>query len=79
MMVNDLVREIWMSGQITAEQMLSLSYYPGSEQLLQAIRANTQAAQQGANPQGIPQDLMSGVTGQANQDVVRQADAALRA
>ena len=79
MMVNDLVREIWMSGQITAEQMLSLSYYPGSEQLLQAIRANTQAAQQGASPQGIPQDLMSGVTGQANQDVVRQADAALRA
>lgn len=78
MMLNDLVKEIWQAGQITAEQMLSLSYYPGSDQLLQALRANSAAAQNGGGVQGIPEALMAGATAQANQQAVQMAGNALR-
>ena len=78
MMLNDLVKEIWTAGQITAEQMLSLSYYPGSDQLLQALRANSAAAQNGGGVQGIPEALMAGAAAQADQQAVQLAGNALR-
>lgn len=45
MMLNDLALQLWQAGQINAEQMLSTSYYPGKEELLQAIKAQNENAQ----------------------------------
>jgi hypothetical protein len=56
MLLNDLAMQMWQAGQITAEQMLSASYYPGKEELLQAVKtANEQAQQQVQNQQVQPQ------------------------
>lgn len=77
MMLNDLVKELWMAGAISAEQMLSLSYYPGSDQILQSIQSNKQAVEQGGNIQGIPSDQMNAINGQVDQDTLNKARQAL--
>lgn len=79
MMLNDLVKELWISGQINAEQMLSYSYYPGAEGLLQAMRSAREAVEQGGELQGVPRQQMEQVTSQANPDAVRQLQQALTA
>lgn len=72
MMVNDVVKEMWAAGQLSAEQMLEHSYYPGTEELLQALRANKEAMeQQGA---AAPMPAVQG----ANTGVVNQIQNALR-
>jgi hypothetical protein len=43
-----VVKEMWAAGQLSAEQMLEHSYYPGSEELLQALRASREGAEQQA-------------------------------
>lgn len=70
MMVNDMVKEMWAAGQLSAEQMLEHSYYPGTEDLLQALRANKEAAEG-------QQVQMPNVQG-ANTGVVNQIQSALR-
>jgi hypothetical protein len=45
MLLNDLAMQLWQAGQITAEQMLSSSYYPGMEELLQAVKSANEQAQ----------------------------------
>jgi hypothetical protein len=45
MLLNDLAMQLWQAGQITAEQMLSSSYYPGKEELLQAVKSANEQAQ----------------------------------
>ena len=72
MMINDVVKEMWAAGQLSAEQMLEHSYYPGTEELLQALRANKEAVEQGAAT------TMPNVQG-ANAGVVSQIQNALRA
>lgn len=79
MMLNDLVMELWKAGQINAEQLLSYSYYPGSEGLLQALRSAREAAEQGEGLQQIPQDQIQGATANANPQTVQQIQRALMA
>ena len=79
MMLNDLVMELWKAGQINAEQLLSYSYYPGSEGLLQALRSAREAAEQGGGLQQIPQDQIQGATANANPQTVQQIQRALMA
>jgi hypothetical protein len=69
MMLNDLIKEMWAAGAITAEQMLSYSYYPGSEGLLQTMKANREAVEQGEAPMPIPQEQMQQVA--ANSDLAK--------
>lgn len=60
MMINDLLKELWTAGAISAEQMLQHSYYPGSDDILQEIRSQREAVSQGADLQQVgkqvPQD-----------------------
>jgi hypothetical protein len=70
MQVNEVVKEMWAAGQLSAEQMLEHSYYPGTEDLLQALRANKEAAEG-------QQVQMPNVQG-ANTGVVNQIQSALR-
>ena len=72
MMINDVVKEIWAAGQLSAEQMLEHSYYPGSEELLQALRANRENAEQQAQMTQLPN-----VQG-ANMNAVQNIQNALR-
>ena len=72
MMVNDVVKEMWAAGQLSAEQMLEHSYYPGTEELLQALRANKEAMENQQAGQAMPN-----VQG-ANAGVVNQIQNALR-
>ena len=57
--------------------MLSLSYYPGADQILQSIQSNKQAVEQGGNIQGIPSDQMNAINGQVDQDTLNKARQAL--
>ena len=60
MMINDVVKEMWAAGVLSAEQMLEHSYYPGTEELLQALKASRESGEmaqqpnvQGANMQAV--------------------------
>lgn len=79
MMINDLVKELWTAGVISAEQMLGLSYYPGADQILQTLQANKTQTEQGGQPQGIPAEQMAGISAQANPSVMDQINNALTA
>ena len=72
MMINEVVKEMWAAGQLSAEQMLEHSYYPGSEELLQALRANRENAEQQAQMAQLPN-----VQG-ANMNAVQNIQNALR-
>lgn len=50
MMVNDIVRDIYKDGVISAEQMLEHSYYAGTEELLQALKASREGAEMAQQP-----------------------------
>lgn len=77
MMLNELIKELWQSGQINVEQLLSYSYYPGAEGLLQSIRSAREAAEQGERYQ-IPQNQIAEATAGANPQTVQQIQQALR-
>lgn len=72
MMLNDLIKEMWAAGQITAEQMLTYSYYPGGEGLLQSMRSAREQAEQEGKLQGIPPEQMQQVTDRADAATVSQ-------
>lgn len=69
MMVNELYKEFWQNGVLSAEQMLEYSYYPGTEEVLQALKAAREGAEltQQPNIQG------------ANANTVQMIQNALRA
>lgn len=78
MMINDLLKELWAAGQINAEQLLSFSYYPGAEEILQSLRSSKESTESG-EMQGIPQEVMQKATSQANPNIVQSVQKALMA
>lgn len=68
MIVNDLLKEMWGAGVLSAEQMLTYSYYPGTEEVLQALKANKEGAAMAQQPE---------IQG-ANSNVVQQIQGALQ-
>lgn len=69
MMINDVVKEMWLNGVLSAEQMLEHSYYPGTEELLQALKASRESGEiaqqpnvQGAN-MGTVQSIQNALRG----------------
>ena len=80
MLVNDLVKELWQTGVISAQQMLSLGYFPGSDEILQELKVAEENAQmQGAMAQGLSPEATQQIAQQANPDVVSQVQGALMA
>ena len=78
MMLNDLIKEMWAAGQITAEQMLTYSYYPGAEGLLQSMRSAREQAEQGGELQGIPPEQIQQTTAGADAATVSQIQQILK-
>lgn len=80
MMINEVIQQMWASGAISAEQMLEFSYLPGSQQVLQSLRAARQKqeqamAQQQQMQQGQAQAVnpqQAGIDAQAAQASVQE-------
>lgn len=75
MMINDLLKELWTAGAISAEQMLQHSYYPGSDDILQEIRSQRESVEQGGELQQVAQP--SAQLSAANPESIRQLQSAL--
>lgn len=80
-LANEFLLEIWKSGQITLEQMLSHGSFPFADRLLQSLKAQQeqmQQAQMAAQASGQqPQDPMAAEDIQANPQAVAQLSQAL--
>ena len=61
---NDFLMQIWQSGQITIEQLLENGNFPFADQLLQSIRSQREAIEQGQQPAPLPQNVQQQI--QAN-------------
>lgn len=78
MMNNELFKEMWAAGQLSAEQLLTFGYFPGSEGLLQSLQASREQMEQGGTPGQIPQGEIDGATAGADPAAVAQLQQALR-
>ena len=75
---NQFLMEIWKSGQITLEQMLSNGNFPVADQLLQSIQSQQQQMQEGATPTGFSPELLAQTQQGANMGAVNQLYGAMR-
>lgn len=78
MAINDLVTQMWQTGVISAKQMLSWGYFPGSDRMIQELEAAEEAQAQQGMAQGMSPELMQQVASGANQDTVAQVRDVLR-
>lgn len=77
MMNNELFKLMWQQGQLSAEQLLTFGYFPGTEGLLQALRSAGEQVEQGGQLQQIPQEQIRQATEGANPQVLQQLQGAL--
>jgi hypothetical protein len=71
-MTNDLLLEIWRSGQISLQQMLEVGSFPFADALLQSLQSQEQQIEKGQAPQGISPELMQQAQQGANMQAVQQ-------
>ena len=76
MMMNAMLERIWEKGEINAKQLLSMGYYPGSEEIVMELGNMEQQVQQGQIPQ-VPLGIMDQVSAGANQNTVDMMKQAL--
>lgn len=74
---NDFLMQIWQSGQITIEQLLENGNFPFADQLLQSIRSQREAIEQGQQPEPLPQNLQQQI--QANPRGMNMLSQAMQA
>ena len=72
-MANDFLMEIWRSGQITLEQMLQVGEFPFGDELMQSIKSNGQAMQQGGEAQPLSPELQQQIAEQTSTNPQAQA------
>ena len=77
MVNNELLKEIWASGQITLEQFLETADFDFADELLQNIRAQKERVAQGGG-EGIDPQLMAKAQQGADMQAVAQAERMLR-
>lgn len=77
MLVNDLVKELWQTGVLSAKQMLKYGYFEGADQIIQDMDAAEEQAQHGGQVQGMSPEATQQVTQQADPNVVSQVQGAL--
>ena len=58
-LANDLLMEIWKSGQISLEQFLQHGDFPFADELLQSIKSQQEQLEQGKVPDGVSPELMA--------------------
>lgn len=77
-LANDFLLQIWQSGQINLEQLLSVGDFPFADALLQQIKAQQEALQQGQQPQPITPEVMAQVQQGTSPQQLQQAQAMLQ-
>lgn len=65
-MANDLLFQIWQSGQISVEQFLEHGNFPFADKLLQDLKAQKEQMQNGQVPDGISPQIMQQIQNNAN-------------
>ena len=58
-LANDLLMEIWKSGQISLEQFLQHGDFPFADELLQSIKSQQEQLAEGKVPEGVSPELMA--------------------
>lgn len=66
MLANDLLMEIWKTGQISIEQLLENGSFPFADQLLQSIKSQKEQLAQGQTPQALPPQLQQQIDAGTN-------------
>ena len=80
-MANDLLMQIWSSGQITLEQLLQNGDFPFADQLLQSLQSQKEQLEQGRVPDSLSPELQQQLAQQqqqTNMDAVNQLSRAMR-
>ncbi|MBO7280541.1 MAG: hypothetical protein J6V00_05180 [Bacteroidaceae bacterium] len=76
---NELLMELFKAKAINVEQLLESGSFPFADELLQSIRNQQQAVQNGQMPQGLPPELMAQVQQGADMMAVNRAQQLLAA
>lgn len=66
MLANDVLMQLYQSQAITVEMLLEHGDFPFADKLLQSIRSQQEAMQQGQQPQALPQDAVQALQQQSN-------------
>ena len=80
-MANDLLMQIWSSGQISLEQLLQNGDFPFADQLLQSLQSQKEQLEQGRVPDSLSPELQQQLAQQqqqTNMDAVNQLSRAMR-
>lgn len=77
-LANDFLMQIWQSGQINLQQMLTVGEFPFGDQLLQSLQSQQESIQRGVAPQQMDPALMQQVQAQTNPQALQQAQQMLQ-
>lgn len=66
MFANDVLMQLYQSQAITVEMLLEHGDFPFADKLLQSLRSQREAMQQGQQPGALPQEALQAVQQQAN-------------
>ena len=70
---NDILMQLFDKKAISIEMLLEHGDFPFADNLLQSIKAQREAMEQGQQPQGLPPEIMEQVRNGANMDAVGRA------
>lgn len=71
-MANDLLMEIWKTGQISLQQLLQHGDFPFADELLQSLQSQQEQLERGETPDGLAPELLAQVQQGANMDAVNK-------
>lgn len=77
MMNNELFKLMWEAGQLSAEQLLTYGYFPGTEGLLQSLKSAREQAEETGELQSIPQEQVDKVGESADPEALQMLQRAL--
>lgn len=75
---NDILMQLYQSQAITVEMLLENGDFPFADSLLQSIKSNKEAMQQGQQPQALPQEAVQQAQNSADMDTVNRLYDAMR-
>ena len=75
---NEVLMQLYQSQAITVEMLLENGDFPFADSLLQSIKSNKEAMEQGQQPQALPQEAVQQAQNSADMDTVNRLYDAMR-
>lgn len=72
-MANDMLMEIWRSGQLPLEMLLEHGDFPFADELLQSLKSQQAQMQAGEQAEGVPAELAQKIQAEANPEALAMA------